>query len=240
MRRSSRSEAISSSTGATTRQGPHQAAQKSTSTGLSDSSTSAWKLLSVTSGRLPAMWFSGGSWVRGGYVLPVTIQSGVTRSRPRYGGVSAEGGRGPQEVRPDVDLDEGGEHEHGSGERGGRDRRGEELVETAPAAGAEPCGERQEQRGQLGKRVRQQREDQRRAADLELGREGRGVAAEDVRLGGEREHGGARDERDGERTGDCVDPARQPPMAVELLRELAAGDVPRHAREGVQRQHERV
>ena len=31
------------------RQGPHQGAQKSTSTGLSASSTSAWKLLSVTS-----------------------------------------------------------------------------------------------------------------------------------------------------------------------------------------------
>src|SRR5688500_1720850 len=36
------------------RQGPHQGAQKSTSTGLSASSTSAWKLLSVTSSRLPA------------------------------------------------------------------------------------------------------------------------------------------------------------------------------------------
>src|SRR5919109_1723908 len=36
------------------RQGPHQGAQKSTRTGRSASSTSAWKLLSVTSGRLPA------------------------------------------------------------------------------------------------------------------------------------------------------------------------------------------
>ena len=36
------------------RQGPHQGAQKSTRTGLSASSTSAWKLLSVTSSRLPA------------------------------------------------------------------------------------------------------------------------------------------------------------------------------------------
>ena len=47
--RSSRSSAISSSTGATTRHGPHQGAQKSTSTGLSDSRTSAWKFASVTS-----------------------------------------------------------------------------------------------------------------------------------------------------------------------------------------------
>src|SRR3954447_18865674 len=36
------------------RHGPHQGAQKSTSTGLSASITSAWKLLSVTSSRLPA------------------------------------------------------------------------------------------------------------------------------------------------------------------------------------------
>ena len=33
----------------TTRHGPHQGAQKSTSTGVSDSMTSAWKLVSVTS-----------------------------------------------------------------------------------------------------------------------------------------------------------------------------------------------
>src|SRR3954464_14931966 len=36
------------------RHGPHQGAQKSTSTGFSASITSAWKLLSVTSSRLPA------------------------------------------------------------------------------------------------------------------------------------------------------------------------------------------
>src|ERR1700723_749774 len=55
IRRSERSWAISSSTGPTTRQGPHHGAQKSTSTGISDSITSAWKLLSVTSLRLPAI-----------------------------------------------------------------------------------------------------------------------------------------------------------------------------------------
>src|SRR5689334_20647086 len=37
-----------------TRQGPHQGAQKSTSTAFSFSITSAWKLPSVTSGRFPA------------------------------------------------------------------------------------------------------------------------------------------------------------------------------------------
>ncbi len=39
---------ISSSTGAIIRQGPHQSAQKSTMTGLSDCRTSAVKLASVT------------------------------------------------------------------------------------------------------------------------------------------------------------------------------------------------
>src|SRR3954470_23371838 len=53
--RSSRSAAISSRIGATTRHGPHHGAQKSTSTGWSASMTSAWKLVSVTSLILPAM-----------------------------------------------------------------------------------------------------------------------------------------------------------------------------------------
>src|SRR5262245_8515101 len=53
-RRSSRSDWSSSRCGAMIRHGPHQGAQKSTSTGRSASSTSAWKLLSVTSSRLPA------------------------------------------------------------------------------------------------------------------------------------------------------------------------------------------
>src|SRR5450755_1987849 len=43
------SPASSSTIGAIARQGPHQAAQKSTSTGLSDFSTSESKLASVTS-----------------------------------------------------------------------------------------------------------------------------------------------------------------------------------------------
>ena len=51
--RSSRSPSISSRTGWTTRQGPHQGAQKSTSTGPSASRTSALKVASVTSVSLP-------------------------------------------------------------------------------------------------------------------------------------------------------------------------------------------
>src|SRR3954463_12205565 len=76
-----RSEAISSSTGPTTRHGPHQGAQKSTSTGLSDSSTSAWKLLSVTSVRLPAMWVLRCRGVRGGHVLPARYTKYSTADR---------------------------------------------------------------------------------------------------------------------------------------------------------------
>src|ERR1700675_2497402 len=55
MRRSVRSAAISSRTGATTRQGPHHGAQKSTSTGPSASSPSASKLLSVICVRVPSI-----------------------------------------------------------------------------------------------------------------------------------------------------------------------------------------
>src|SRR5450755_3372979 len=56
LRVSPRSVAISSTTGDTRRHGPHHGAQKSTSTGTSDSMTSAWKLLSVTSVTGPAMF----------------------------------------------------------------------------------------------------------------------------------------------------------------------------------------
>src|SRR5260221_9069428 len=45
--------AISSSAGAIIRQGPHQGAQKSTSTGLSDCTTSVWKVV----GSMCVAWF---------------------------------------------------------------------------------------------------------------------------------------------------------------------------------------
>ena len=46
---------VDDSTGETRRHGPHHGAQKSTRTGTSDSTTSAWKLLSVTSVTGPAI-----------------------------------------------------------------------------------------------------------------------------------------------------------------------------------------
>src|SRR4029078_11172805 len=62
IRRSSRSGAISSRTGPITRQGPHQGAQKTKRNGRTDSMTSAWKLVSVTSGSAAAMvLLEGGS-----------------------------------------------------------------------------------------------------------------------------------------------------------------------------------
>src|SRR5437762_1730564 len=82
--RKPRSWEISSSTGATMRHGPHQGAQKSTSTGSSASMTSAWKLESVTS-----------------IAIKPTIQTEVLVSPPQE----------EDEVRADVDLDERSHHE---------------------------------------------------------------------------------------------------------------------------------
>ena len=61
---SPRSPAISSTTGDTRRHGPHHGAQKSTRTGSSDSSTSASKLLSVTSVTAPDISFSFSGYFR--------------------------------------------------------------------------------------------------------------------------------------------------------------------------------
>src|SRR4051812_33814523 len=67
MRRSSRSPPSSSRIGCMTRHGPHQAAQKSTRTGRSDSRTTASKSASVT-------WVTWVSWV-----MPVTVAHGARR-----------------------------------------------------------------------------------------------------------------------------------------------------------------
>src|SRR5881397_1918574 len=114
IRRSSRSAAISSSTGPTTRHGPHQGAQKSTSTGVSDSMTSAWKLVSVTSLMLPAMWL---------------LRPGIgIASESIAGDVERE-----EQVRSDPGLDGGGRHEDGHGDRRRDEGRGQELVPGAAA-----------------------------------------------------------------------------------------------------------
>src|SRR3954454_24996416 len=93
--RSERSAAISSSTGATTRHGPHQGAQKSTRTGPSASRTSAWKLLSVTSERVPAM---SGSLEGVGPAL-YKVKCSLGRAGCRYGNATRPSGRGPSRRR---------------------------------------------------------------------------------------------------------------------------------------------
>src|SRR3954447_1472855 len=93
MRRSWRSPAISLRTGATTRHGPHHGAQKSTRTGCSDSMTSAWKLVSVTLDRVPAMVVQGLLGDAGRARLS-TIQSVVARAAAwsvRRNGVARSG-----------------------------------------------------------------------------------------------------------------------------------------------------
>src|ERR1700754_494706 len=115
--RSERSAAISSRTGATTRHGPHQGAQKSTSTGTSDSRTSAWKLVSVTSERVPAMSGSFEGVVPSLYKVKCGLGRAVavaaTYPPERSPGHSGLGGpvrrsaaQREDEVRRHVDLDE--------------------------------------------------------------------------------------------------------------------------------------
>ena len=98
--RSSRSAAISSSTGATTRHGPHQGAQKSTSTGCSDSMTSAWKLVSVTSVSACHVGLLG----RCRSTCHYTKCSDRSRRAVASAYMTARGEA--QQVRRDVDLDE--------------------------------------------------------------------------------------------------------------------------------------
>src|SRR6202035_2604482 len=99
MRRSGRSEAISSSTGPTTRQGPHHGAQKSTSTGPSDSMTSAWKLLSVTSLRLPAIAFPFSN----AFLSLYKVKEGVAQDAVHLVRSAEDGGISQDEPRGSLD-----------------------------------------------------------------------------------------------------------------------------------------
>src|SRR5687767_342534 len=67
---------------------------------------------------------------------------------------------GQEKLRRDPGLDRGcGEDDrHGQGDRD--EGRGEQLVPASLAARDRPCGERQEQRGQLGNRVHGEDPDQ--------------------------------------------------------------------------------
>src|SRR3954470_12116520 len=221
---SGRSLAISSSTGATTRHGPHQGAQKSTRTGASDSMTSAWKFASLTSWRVPAMLAP--CWG------PFTIQS---EARTPVGAVRLvlPGEEGDQQVRRDVGLDDRGEHDDGEGDGRRHERGGEHLVPAALAAEQDPRRQRQEHRGQLGERVRQHGEQQETGADPDLRGDRRRAVREHERLGDEREEGRGADERDREHPGPVVQRADPAAVARGLRRHLAAGDVAGEARQRV-------
>src|SRR5262245_54025403 len=58
-----------------------------------------------------------------------------------------EVGERAEDVRPDVDLDRGGHQQGRDRDRDGDEGGGEELVPLAAAAGDQPGGERQEERG---------------------------------------------------------------------------------------------
>src|SRR4051794_15016853 len=107
--RSERSAAISSRTGATTRHGPHQGAQKSTRTGPSASRTSAWKLVSVTSERVPAMSGSLEGLGPALYKVKCSLGRGASRYRnaTRPSRPTTSGGR-QQDLVDDVDDAVGG------------------------------------------------------------------------------------------------------------------------------------
>src|SRR4051794_34440140 len=100
---SPRSPAISSSTGATMRHGPHHGAQKSTRTGVSDSRTSAWKLLSVTSEMAPKMWLLQGR-------EKLASESIATRSDRATEGLLPD--QAAQDHRRDPRLDRRGGQDH--------------------------------------------------------------------------------------------------------------------------------
>src|SRR5438132_1243630 len=245
-RSSGRSEAISSSTGATTRHGPHHGAQKSTSTGLPDSMTSAWKLLSVTSVRLPAI---GVSLIA---CLPLYKVKELLR---RAGELSAHHDREAfprahdrrlyvrerrEEVGRDVHLDERGDDQHRDRDGDGHERRREQLLPLAATARDDPRRERQEERHELGGRVGQDPEQQGRGRDAQKRRDSPERAPEQVRLGAQRERRRGRDETDCDAPTVFVDPSRESRPLLRLERQRGSRDEPRDARHRVQREHEPV
>src|SRR3954453_7882870 len=94
-------------------------------------------------------------------------------------------------------LDGGGEGDQRDGDGRRDQRRGQQLVPGAAAAGGRPGGERDEYREQLGQRGREDREQQRVRGDVEPLREVGGAVAERVGLRQQREQrrGGDEDDR---------------------------------------------
>src|ERR1700753_767713 len=101
-----------------------------------------------------------------------------------------------EDVWPDEDLDRRREEQHRDRDDDRDGGRGEQLVPLATATGDQPGGERQEERGQLDQRAREDADDQREPADVELHGEGRPLEAEVERLRAQREEGDGGDETD--------------------------------------------
>src|SRR5215218_3395723 len=161
--RSSRSALISSRIGATMRHGPHHGAQKSTSTGVSASRTSAWKLVSVTSLMLPAMSavapVAGGRKVASESIVPGSGRSVTDRKLP---------GQRQEKPRRDPHLDGGGRQEDRDRQRDRHEGGGQQLVPAAAAARDRPRRQRHEQREQLRHGVQRKRADQLSRGEAEL------------------------------------------------------------------------
>ena len=139
---------------------------------------------------------------------------------------------------PDLDRRRGQQHRHRHGH--GHERRGQQVLPVVGAARHDPGGEREEQGHQLGQRVGGERQQQGTGSRSELRRDRRRRAADDVRLRGEREERRADHERDRERSGLLVYPARQSAPLLGQQGKGAAGHEARHARHRVKRQYERV
>src|ERR1700754_4477090 len=114
-----------------------------------------------------------------------------------------------EDVWPDEDLYRRRKDQHRDRDHDGDGGRGEQLAPLAAAAGDQPGGERQEERGQLDQRVREDAEDQFEPADVELEGERRALEPEVERLGREREEGDGGDEEDRQLARLDVDPARE-------------------------------
>src|ERR1700761_6041718 len=120
-----------------------------------------------------------------------SYEGGAAGRRPLFGDETfervVEAAERVEDVWPDEDLDRRREEQHRDRDDDGDGGRGEQLVPLAAATGDQPGGERQEQRGQLDQRVREDAEDQFEPADVELERKRRPLQPEEQRLGAERE-----------------------------------------------------
>ena len=141
--------------------------------------------------------------------------------------------------RRDPDLDGRGGDQDRDRDRHGDERGGEQIVPAPRRGGDGPRGEREEQRGQLRQRVREQADEQQGGRQVQLAGEVGGAVAERVGLGAERERRRQDHEADRQRAGLVVDLAHDAAVALGDGGERRPGHEAGDAGERVQRQHER-